>query len=127
MLIFLRDFYNQFYPDIKNKFNIKLDSSAGLGLPSCSGIYICIEIDKIIEVASVIYVGSSKNIAKRIYTTKHKLTEHIFKHRNEEISYTFVYFLTDEYIKLEKQLIFYLNPILNTKGKNKYIGKILKN
>ena len=121
MLIFLRDFYNQFYPDIQNKFNIKLDSSAGLGLPNSSGVYICIEIDRITEVASVVYVGSSKNIAKRIYTTKHKLTEHIFKYRNEEISYTFVYFLTDEYLKLEKQLIFYLKPRLNTNGKNKLL------
>jgi len=117
MLIFLRDFYKQFYPDIQNKFNIKLDSSAGLGLPNESGVYFCIEIDQIKEVASVIYVGSSKNIAHRIYVTKHKLTKYIFAHRNNDISFTFVYYLTDNYVSLEKELIRYLKPRLNTNGK----------
>lgn len=99
---------------IKELESLGFVGSGGLGLPDSSGVYaVCLASfhNLMIENARLVYIGSSKNIQKRVYSPKH-LYRKLHNRSNNFLVYI-IYLECDNYLKLEKELIIRLNPILN--------------
>lgn len=94
------------------------------GPPSSSGVYaVCISHDCIYNGMNprmfkerILYIGSSKNVLKRLSNLKHPYRI-CFDRFKDKLVYTKV-IETDNYIELEKSLIKEYNPILNKQHKN---------
>ena len=89
----------------------KLKSSLG-GAPKKSGVYaICVKnIDTNKE--TVMYIGSSKNIYKRVYNNGHHYMILLKTKQLPEVVYI-KFYVTKDYINIERNLIKKINPILN--------------
>lgn len=87
------------------------------GLPKSSGVYlICLKKEfktRTDKIHRVLYVGSSKNMNKRVYSPNH-----IYRKVYDRGWMVYCAFLqTEDYISLEKTLIKELRPLLNKQHK----------
>ena len=77
-----------------------------------SGVYFISAANPITHKKKVFYVGSSKNIQKRVYgNTKHPY--YILFNRLNNFLVFVEYFETDDYIRIERECIKLLKPVLN--------------
>lgn len=88
------------------------------GPPDFSGVYmICVSHVGKIETERVVYIGSSKNIQKRLLSRNH-----LYLKLHERLSPKFSVYTrsreTDNYLELEKLAIKYYKPLLNKRHKN---------
>lgn len=86
------------------------------GVGSSPGVYAIVfhGILDDFEIHQVLYIGSSKNMAKRIYSKNHLYVK-LFKLFPGCI-YTASY-ETEDFLKVEKEMIIQLRPIFNSKHK----------
>lgn len=86
-------------------------------LPTYPGVYIILEINPTKKKFDVIYIGSSKNIYKRLYKGNHRADnylENIFgEDFDESVIRPVFYIKTDNYLNVEINLIRTLSPLLN--------------
>lgn len=80
-----------------------------------AGVYCVYRLDIYKKTNKLLYVGCSKNISKRIKDKNHPYS--INYNLNNKNSFTYVKIKeTNDYVKLEKELIIKLKPILNSKN-----------
>jgi len=106
-----------------NQGKIFIDKSfitgCGMGIDSCPGVYaICvINMDRYWETreynSRVLYIGSSKNISRRVESPNHIYHIVYNRFRKTNVNAFVKWYKTDDYLKLEKELIQLVKPILN--------------
>lgn len=88
------------------------------GVGSSPGVYALIfnELVGVLQkrVQVVLYIGSSKNMAKRVYSDKH-LYKKLYSIFNGNISVAS--YETEDYLNVEKEIIKLLKPVFNSKHK----------
>ena len=85
-------------------------------VPYKPGVYLILEIDDTNKKLKVLYIGSSKNMRKRLYRSKHSMDyylEHFIDEYDFGILRPVAYVITDDYVQLEKQLIKSIRPEFN--------------
>lgn len=91
--------------------------SSPLGAPRCPGVYLITVFSPLSKRGKVFYVGSSKNLAKRIYENIHHPYRILFDRLNN-FWVTVQYHETENYLELERAAIKQYKPVLNTQCKN---------
>lgn len=87
------------------------------GLPPTAGVYAIYTLNRDTKESQLQYIGSSKNMANRVYKNKHKYIDLFNKKMDNE--YVCVAFLeTEDYVSIEKKLIKTHNPLLNIIHRN---------
>ena len=86
--------------------------SSAFGLPNSSGVYVvCIRPYNLISPERIMYVGSSKNMRKRVYRESHPYMKLFRRFENHLVYVKFL--ITDNYLELEKNIIRQTKPFLN--------------
>lgn len=101
----LLDDYSVIKERISNYTDLKIKSTVAHGITEDSGVYICCYVTH--KDVSVIYIGSSSNIRKRITNSAHPI------HKYHGKGYNLFYIECDEYLELEKELIIEFKPKYN--------------
>ena len=88
----------------------KIEKDIFLGIPNKCGVYIiyCIDLENL--TFNIFYIGSAKNISKRLSTLNHPISKYI---KNPSISYRIDIILCENYKNIEKTLIKLFQPQLN--------------
>lgn len=110
-------FMNNARKFIKDNF----ETSCGLGLSRSSGVYAIFAVNlRLWQNCSIwsehlLYIGSSKNIERRVYSDNHPYVVAYlrFKKQFPDFSVKAKWIETDNYLQLEKELIRSLRPPLN--------------
>ena len=77
-----------------------------------AGVYLVTLINPETKKRKVFYVGSSKNIQKRVLNPSHPYRK-LFDRFSERFWVVTEDYETDNYIELEKELIRYFKPVMN--------------
>jgi excinuclease UvrABC nuclease subunit len=90
---------------------------SGLGAPFCPGVYVVCDAGYMGRKSELtpLYVGSSKNMAKRVYSNTHPYMI-LFKEFPEKMI-VISCIVTDNFLQLERELIAKYQPKHNKKGK----------
>lgn len=98
------------------KLPIEFETSP-FGIPETPGVYAVCGHEMNSQKESVLYIGSSKNMKKRVYNTKHIYRILFDKMSSWKYSVYVKYYETDDYLRLEKSMIAEFNPKYNKNGK----------
>lgn len=88
------------------------------GPPDEPGVYMIVGLMTFQNSAHSFYVGSARNILKRVSSTNHPYRKLYERFVSIHTSISTAYIITPNYIELEKQLIKKYRPLLNRAGKN---------
>lgn len=93
---------------IYEKFNI-----SPLGAPPSSGVYSVVIFDISPKKETILYIGSSKNIQKRVSSKTHPYKRIFDSLYGGDLLCCVKYYECDEYLEIEKELIRKFNPTFN--------------
>jgi excinuclease UvrABC nuclease subunit len=88
------------------------------GPPDEPGVYMIIGLMSFLNGAHLFYVGSAKNINKRVSSTNHPYRKLYDRFVSAHVSIATAFIITPDYVELEKRLIRKYRPLLNRAGKN---------
>ena len=93
----------------------KFTSTNGLGLSNNSGVYAIGLFNPISKHKRIVYIGSSKNMARRVYSNNHVYMK--LHTRSDYLVFALEY-ECDNYVSEEAKIISEFKPFLNKYGKN---------
>ena len=88
------------------------------GPPDEPGVYMIVGLMNFQNSAHSLYIGSAKNIYKRVNSTAHPYRKMYERMSSVTVSIATAYIVTSNYIELEKSLIRKYRPLLNRAWKN---------
>lgn len=102
--------------NIENVLCVQISPPSGFGLPRNEGVYLAVETNHFYNPDNsndeIIYVGSSKNLQKRVYESKHKLDLYRDSIKDGR-GICYYYIECENAVTIEKSIIQLIKPKLN--------------